>query len=406
MPRSNPSDSPAAFWRCDRCGTPNPWAAYLTQCVGCGSSRPQTAAEMRASPAARSRPKIDLKALLRSRPRRDLRPSNPRRGLLVAVATWAYAAVVLAALVMIRWLGERWWPASVLLFAPRAMFLLPLPLLVLLAAWRGRKRLWSAQLAIAVVVLGPLMGFTVPVRRLWAPTPHGVRLRVMTFNRGQGKLDVDRLARLVEDERIDVIFFQEGNPDTELDAYLARGWRRDSRGRIVSRLPIVAELDPSELPVGGTNLWPVRIARVKVRMESGQEVVLASVHMPTMRYGFDMFREQGEEALGRYIDWRWEQLDRLSTKMGEAGDRPFLIGGDFNMPSDSPMMAALARSCRLGFEDVGWGFGYTRPTRLPWIRIDHVVASTDWTFTRCWVGPDLGSDHLPLLAELVLPDPR
>ena len=68
-------------------------------------------------------------------------------------------------------------------------------------------------------------------------------------------------------------------------------------------------------------------------------------------------------------------------------------------------MAALASLYRFAFEDAGWGYGYTRPSRYPWFRIDHILASPEWVFTRCRVGPDVGSDHLPLIAEAVLPAP-
>jgi hypothetical protein len=66
-------------------------------------------------------------------------------------------------------------------------------------------------------------------------------------------------------------------------------------------------------------------------------------------------------------------------------------------------MVTLSTFLRFGYEDAGWGYGYTRPSRYPWFRIDHILASPEWVFTRCWVGPDLGSDHLPLIAEVVLP---
>ena len=41
------------------------------------------------------------------------------------------------------------------------------------------------------------------------------------------------------------------------------------------------------------------------------------------------------------------------------------------------------------FDEAGWGYGYSRPASHPWVRIDHVIASRDWTFTRSRVGPDL-----------------
>jgi vancomycin resistance protein VanJ len=79
-----------------------------------------------------------------------------------------------------------------------------------------------------------------------------------------------------------------------------------------------------------------------------------------------------------------------------------LVAGDFNMPSDYGSMASFRSTYPSAYDQVGWGFGYTRPTALPWVRIDHVLGSRDWAFRRCWVGPDFGSDHLPLIAEAVL----
>jgi vancomycin resistance protein VanJ len=101
----------------------------------------------------------------------------------------------------------------------------------------------------------------------------------------------------------------------------------------------------------------------------------------------------------RYTAWRWEQLGRLLGKLGESGDLPVLIGGDFNMPADSPMLDPLRSTYDFAFDEAGWGFGSTCPSRFPWVRIDHLLASRHWQFTGCRVGPDLGSDHLPLIAE-------
>ncbi|HBO45279.1 MAG TPA: hypothetical protein DD670_15390 [Planctomycetaceae bacterium] len=34
-------------------------------------------------------------------------------------------------------------------------------------------------------------------------------------------------------------------------------------------------------------------------------------------------------------------------------------------------------------------------------RIDHILMRSDWWPRRCWVGPDMGSDHLPVVADLI-----
>lgn len=147
------------------------------------------------------------------------------------------------------------------------------------------------------------------------------------------------------------------------------------------------------------------LTRARVRAPSGREFWLVSIHMPTLRAGFNRFLGGDVGGLKRHIDWWRHEMGRVVDGLTEIGDRPFLVGGDFNMPPDDATMAGLRSVCRFGFEEAGWGYGYTRPTRSPWFRIDHILASPQWAFTRCWVGPDLGSDHLPLLAEVSLPAP-
>ncbi len=48
-----------------------------------------------------------------------------------------------------------------------------------------------------------------------------------------------------------------------------------------------------------------------------------------------------------------------------SSDLPVIVGGDFNMPADDSTMAALRLSFRFAFEEAGWGYGYTRPSRSP-----------------------------------------
>src|SRR4051812_33684791 len=177
-------------------------------------------------------------------------PRSPARvvtGHIGAFLTWAWAIVVLVALLLIRWVGDRWWGVTVLLFFPRWLFLAPLPVLALAAAFARRPGHWLLQGVVALVVAGPLMGLSLPVHQLGARVPEGAHFRVMTYNRGLDSLDGDRLARFIEREQIDLICFQEGDifRDHALEAYLASsGWHRDRRGTLASRHPIVAELPP------------------------------------------------------------------------------------------------------------------------------------------------------------------
>ena len=76
------------------------------------------------------------------------------------------------------------------------------------------------------------------------------------------------------------------------------------------------------------------------------------------------------------------------------------------MPVDSTIYRRDWSNYRDAFSDAGLGYGYTewpqKSGRLVGVRIDHVLTGPGWRCRRCWVEPDVGSDHLPLLADLSL----
>jgi endonuclease/exonuclease/phosphatase family metal-dependent hydrolase len=263
--------------------------------------------------------------------------------------------------------------------------------------------LLGIQVCLVILIAGPMMGLCVPLQRFRAQVPSGERVRVMTLNRGQRPLREDVLLSLIERERIDLICFQEKGNSPGLDIFLARGWNLDQTRMIASRLPIVAEIPEKPVPYPEYGFWPVRLSRVRLRLPSGRQVLVASAHMPTMRQGVRLLRKGDIAGLKRYSQWRWEQTGHFMAEMSGDGGVPVVVGGDFNMPADSPMMAQARKFYQSSFEEAGLGYGYTRPTNLPWMRMDQVLASPDWFVARCWVGPNVGSDHLPLIAELVLP---
>jgi endonuclease/exonuclease/phosphatase (EEP) superfamily protein YafD len=330
--------------------------------------------------------------------------SPRRRGRWIAIASWSYAALILTVLALINWVGEDWWGVTVLLFVPRWLFLGPVIALALASALKRRPSHWILQGTIGLVVAGPLMGFSLSPDRLWNRPVEGTPFRILSYNVGPRLIDAGGLIRMIERERIDLICFQEGaGANPALEAYLAKGWHRDRTKLVASRHPIVSELDSMEDTSRPDGPYGARLSRIRVRTSRGLEFVVASVHMPTIRPGLYRFLEGDTSGLTFQVKWWRSELGRVVSKLRASGDTPILIGGDFNMPSDDSSMATLTSIFRFGFEEAGLGYGYTRPSRTPWFRIDHILASPQWNFTRCWVGPDCGSDHLPLIAEVVLP---
>ena len=256
---------------------------------------------------------------------------------MTAFYTWTWALTVLIVLVLIRWVGDRWWGVAVLLFVPRWLFLAPLPVLALASGLARRPRQWLLQGVVALVIAGPLMSVSLPIHQLWDPRVAGTRVRIMTLNRGMDPIDVDRLIQVIERERIDLICLQEYSErrDTRLETYLAgHGWYLNKGRLVASRYPIVAEMPklPDELDTDYR--YSVDLARVRVRVPGGVEFGLASVHMPTLRYGFYRFLEYDITGLKRHVAWWDRQFVRVLDGLAEMRDVPVLVGGDFNVPPD------------------------------------------------------------------------
>jgi endonuclease/exonuclease/phosphatase family metal-dependent hydrolase len=87
------------------------------------------------------------------------------------------------------------------------------------------------------------------------------------------------------------------------------------------------------------------------------------------------------------------------TRMADRETLPVIIAGDTNLPTLSPLLARFAKY-QDGFEEAGWGFGYTFPSDRPWMRIDRIFASEHLQFRGFELGCGLVSDHLCVYADV------
>ena len=99
----------------------------------------------------------------------------------------------------------------------------------------------------------------------------------------------------------------------------------------------------------------------------------------------------------------------LFAELGTERERCILLG-DFNTTAWTSQMHDV-RSAGLidAFSSVGAGFGFTFPAEGRWrripaptcVRIDHILHTDAFRSVRCERGPSCGSDHYPLVADLV-----
>jgi len=332
---------------------------------------------------------------------------RPRSAATIDRVLWgvtlAYLATVLAAAWSLWMLADRWWPATVLLFGPR--WVLALPILVLAPAILMRDRPLLAPLTLVVcVVLGPVIGLRTGWRRLFV-SPAATDMRVMTFNTEGGRAMSWAPGAVLDALGVSVAAFQECSGRLVETINALHDWHTDTRGGacLVSRYPIrsVTAMDRGAFTAaGGSGLV------VTYRLDAnGRDLYLTNVHLETPRAGLELLRE-GRVAEGApTLEGKSFLRDiehRFARRWVDTLPSPRLVLGDFNSPAESPMFRSHWGDWQNAFSRVGWGLGGTRVNGWIRARIDHILADTGWTVVRSWLGPNLGSDHLPLLADLRL----
>jgi endonuclease/exonuclease/phosphatase (EEP) superfamily protein YafD len=100
----------------------------------------------------------------------------------------------------------------------------------------------------------------------------------------------------------------------------------------------------------------------------------------------------------------WES--NLARDWAKHAKGPLIVAGDFNLPRESQIFQEAWGSFGDAFDTCGWGFGYSKETRVKGIefgtRIDHVLFDSSFGCASVKIGPEIGSDHRGVIAELRL----
>jgi endonuclease/exonuclease/phosphatase (EEP) superfamily protein YafD len=314
---------------------------------------------------------------------------------------------VLAVWLLLRFAGDRWWFATVMLFGPRWLCAVPLAVLLPAAALFRRRMLWVLAAA-AIVVVGPIMGLCLPWARLAAGD--GPSLRVLTCNVKGKCCNNAALDNLIEQTAPDVVALQ--GCWNEVRVRWPAGWHvcQVADFLIASRFPVVHPGTDHTWQLPGH--WPHRDMLRCTVQAAGREIDFYSVHLLSPHEGLEavldrktLLRPSDSPILDARIEQRRVESQDARRFVGDLTATP-ILAGDFNMPVDSTIYRRDWSNFRDAFSDGGVGFGYTewpQVRKVPLgVRIDHVLTGPAWRCRHCWVGPDVGSDHLPLLADLAL----
>lgn len=318
--------------------------------------------------------------------------------------TVGYLLFTVVAAACLWWLGDRWWLATMLLFGPRWVLLLPLVILVPASLRWDRALLVPLALAM-VIVLGSVMGFRTGWRS-WLASPDSTRdVTVMTLNARGGSTLSATLTDLLLGSQLDALAIQECGAELGRQVEALQNWHTDSRDGLclVSRYPIttVSAMEREAFRVaGGAALV------VTYRLETEPVPLhLTNLHLETPRAGLERIRagqlDEGIPTLEQKSSLRELELRRAARRANEF-PRPQIVVGDFNTPPESPIYREAWSEWTNAFSVAGRGFGYTRMNGWIRARIDHILVDKSLNVIRAWAGPDVGSDHKPMIATVRL----
>ncbi len=132
---------------------------------------------------------------------------------------------------------------------------------------------------------------------------------------------------------------------------------------------------------------PAVVAHLKIH---GQQLTLLGAHpSPPMTPPMARQRNHQLQAIARFL---------------RPKDHAVLVLGDLNITPWSYYFGQLLKNASLRNSAHGWGVMPSWPTSFPvlWIPIDHCLVSEAITIHRRRNGPDMGSDHYPVIVDFSL----
>ncbi|MDH3463294.1 MAG: endonuclease/exonuclease/phosphatase family protein [Acidimicrobiia bacterium] len=271
---------------------------------------------------------------------------------------------------------------------------------------------WMFGAAAAVL---PAAALVIAIGADTAPAPDpDAPIRFMSYNvhsafNVEGNLDVEGIARVIEDSRADVVGLQEvprgrllsGTTDllTLLEQRLGFehiaffGTTDPVWGNaILSRYPIV-EIGTDYLPLVGT---PMRRGFLGATIDiGGEEVLVISTHLQHVNDS-DVHDEDPE---GDLYPVHREQIATILANWG--GVSPAVLMGDFNARPEWAQIGLILESGWVdSWAEAGTGDGFTSNAADPRFRIDYVFHTQDLAAVDAGVIQSTASDHFPVVVDL------
>ena len=249
----------------------------------------------------------------------------------------------------------------------------------------------AASMAFAVVNALPALLLFLPSHTHAAPQKTSAHLRILQANILTSNTNTPALLALVASEQPDVVVLQE--PDER--------WLREL-APLTNSYPVFATLARDD-NFGAAIYCKTNALSADIFLLSDPEG--APTSHASIAVGGKTITVVGTHTLAPYTGYMWRGRNGFTLELAKklrAINGPLVVTGDFNnTPWTSTFRSFLTVS---GLNDSAQGRGPlpTWPTSNPLIRIplDHCFYSDSVRVLSKRSGPDIGSDHLPLILDL------
>lgn len=344
--------------------------------------------------------------------RRQPAALRDRSAFWIAALSWGNFAGVLLVMLLLCLVSERWWLSALLTYLPRQLYALPAAILLPGALIVCRRAWWQNVLSL-LIVLGPVMGFSMPTSSPPATAATGrTPLRIVSGNVQEGSGSLIRLMQEIERFEPNLVVLQETIRGCDELHETFSDWRRVHVGSyfVASKFPLrVVDHCRSR----AFDRWTTVLVEVDL---PGGPILLSDLHLSTPRHGatgltpFSLLTGDGVDDFVWHQELRRQEATETREFLDRYRQRPLLVMGDFNTPSTSSLYREFWGDFQNAFEAAGYGYGYTAPCNTdtwwprntPWVRIDHILADSAWIVHSCHIGRTDGSDHRLMFAVLSL----
>lgn len=216
-------------------------------------------------------------------------------------------------------------------------------------------------------------------------------IRVVTLNCAGGSIEA---AGEVTAFQPDIVLLQESPGGDEVAALAKKlfGPHGESvkgpDASIIARGP----LKPRQLPRGTADFV---VADLTI---DGQPLQVVSLRLLPPVFRIDLFNPAAWTDLARNRQARRDEIAGIANFLG--GEKPTIMGGDFNCQSGDRSLDAMPTWLRDSFYEGGRGWGHSAVNDYPLARIDQIWVSKDWKAEQQFTRKTVHSDHRMVICDL------